>query len=412
MLGGRKTVLKKFNALTARAVATLKKPGRHADGGGLYLKIDSSGAKRWVFMWERKVGDRRVQREAGLGSIHSVPLVKAREKAASYRAILDDGLDPIEARKQDRAEKQGRKTFGDVANDLLEASGPSWRNEKHRAQWRMTLEVYGKPLWDRPVDEIDTAAVYAVLKPLWQDKAETASRLRGRIEAVLNRAKVLKLRSGENPATWRGNLDGLLPKAARLSARGNHAAMPYKAVADFVAKLREREAIAAAALEFLILTAARTGEVLGAEWAEFDLKDKVWTVPAKRMKANREHRVPLSPRAVEIIEELAKVRIVGSACATFVFPGQRLDKPLSNMALEMVLRRMGIHDATVHGFRSAFRDWCGEETHFPREIAEAALAHVIGDKAERAYRRGDALEKRRALMAAWAIFISAPAGSA
>jgi hypothetical protein len=263
MLGGRKTVLKKFNALTARTVATLKKPGQHADGGGLYLKIDISGAKRWVFMWERKVGDRRVQREAGLGSIHTVPLAKAREKAASYRAILDDGGDPIEARKQDRAEKQGRKTFGDVANDLLEASGPSWRNARHRAQWRTTLEVYGKPLWDRPVDEIDTAAVYAVLKPLWQDKAETASRLRGRIEAVLNRAKVLKLGSGENPATWRGNLDGLLPKAAKLSARSNHAAMPYTAVAAFVAKLRERETIATAAFEFLILTAARTGEVLG-----------------------------------------------------------------------------------------------------------------------------------------------------
>jgi hypothetical protein len=276
------------------------------------------------------------------GLAPSIPChsAKAREKAASYRAVLDDGLDPIDARKQDRAEKQGRNTFGDVANDLLEASGPSWRNAKHRAQWRMTLEVYGKPLWDKPVDEIDTTAVYAVLKPLWQDKAKTASRLRGRIEAVLNRAKVLKLGSGENPATWRGNLDGLLPKAAKLSARGNHAAMPYKTVADFVAKLREREAIDA-----------------------------------------------------------------GSA---FVFPGQRLDKPLSNMALEMVLPRMGIHDATVHGFRSAFRDWCGEETHFPREIAEAALAHVIGDKAERAYRRGDALEKRRAMMDAWGNYLVTP----
>jgi integrase len=403
MFGGRKTVVKKFNALTARTVATLKKPGRHADGGGLYLKIDPSGAKRWVFMWERKVGDRRVQREAGLGSVHAVPLAKAREKATAYRAALDDGLDPIEARKQDRAEKQDKKTFGDVANDLLKDKGPGWRNAKHRAQWRMTLEVYAKPLWNRPVDEIDTAAVHAVLKPIWNDKAETASRLRGRIEAVLDAAKAQGLRAGENPAAWKGNLAHLLPKAAKLSARGNHAAMPYKAVAAFVEKLREREAIAARALEFLMLTAARTGEVLNAQWTEIDLENKVWTVPAKRMKANREHRVPLSPRAVEIIEELAEIRGAGSA---FVFPGQRLDKPLSNMALEMVLRRMDIQDATVHGFRSAFRDWCGEETHFPREVCEAALAHVVGNAVEQAYRRGDALEKRRALMDAWAAFLS------
>jgi integrase len=389
-----------LNRLTARTVATLKKPGRHADGGGLYLKIDISGAKRWVFMWERKIGDRRVQREAGLGSIHAVPLAKAREIAASYRAILADGGDPIEDRQKARIEKQGRKTFGDVANDLLEDKGPGWSNAKHRAQWRMTLEVYAKPLWGLPVDGIDTAAVLGVLRPIWNDKAETASRLRGRIEAVLDAAKAQGLRSGENPAAWRGNLAHLLPKSAKLSARGNHAAMPYKTVAAFVAKLRERKAIAAAALEFLILTAARTGEVLNAEWSEFDLENKVWTVPAKRMKANRDHRVPLSPRTVEIIEGLAKFRT-----GDFVFPGRRLDKPLSNMALGTVLQRMDIQDATVHGFRSAFRDWCGEETHFPREIAEAALAHVIGDKAERAYRRGDALEKRRALMAEWAAFL-------
>jgi integrase len=390
-------VVKKFNALTARTVATLKKPGRHADGGGLYLKVDPGGAKRWTFMWER--GGK--QREAGLGSIHAVPLAKAREKAASYRAVLDDGGDPIEDRQKARIEKQGKKTFGDVANDLLEDKGPGWRNAKHRAQWRMTLEFYAKPLWGLPVDGIDTAAVLGVLRPIWNSKAETASRLRGRIEAVLDAAKAQGLRAGENPAAWRGNLAHLLPKAAKLSARGNHAAMPYKTVAAFVAKLREREAIAARALEFLILTAARTGEVLNAEWSEFDRENKVWTVPAKRMKATREHRVPLSPRAVEIIESLAQVKT-----GAFVFPGQRLDKPLSNMALKMVLRRMDIQDATVHGFRSAFRDWCGEETHFPREIAEAALAHVIGDKAERAYRRGDALEKRRALMSEWAVFLS------
>jgi integrase len=256
-------------------------------------------------------------------------------------------------------------------------------------------------LWSKPVEEIDTEAVLSVLQPLWQTIAETASRLRGRIEAVLDFAKAHGRREGENPARWRGHLDKLLPKRQKLS-RGHFAAMPYAEVPTFMAALREREALAATALEFTILTAARSGEALGAHWVEIDFEAKVWNIPAARMKAAREHRVPLSGRALAILKKLSATRL-----NEFVFPGQQRGKPLSPMALTMVLRRMKRDAVTVHGFRSAFRDWCGEETHFPREIAEAALAHVTGDKTEQAYRRGDALEKRRALMDAWASYCEA-----
>ncbi|HEX3497289.1 MAG TPA: integrase arm-type DNA-binding domain-containing protein, partial [Methylocella sp.] len=364
--------MQRLNRLTTRAVATIATPGRHADGGGLYLRIEANGSKRWTFMWMRNGR----QREAGLGSVTAVPLAKAREIAASFRAALADGRDPIESRQKARAEEQGRKTFGDIANDYLEANAHGWRNSKHRAQWRMTLEVYGERLWALPVDAIDTAAVLETVKPIWQAKPETASRLRGRIEAVLDAARVAGHTPADrlNPARWKGNLEKLLPSAGKLT-RGSHAAMPYRDIPGFVLKLREREAISALALEFLILTAARTGEVLGAQWAEIDFAKCVWAIPAARMKAGREHRVPLAPRAFEIIERMAEVRT-----GPFIFPGQRLDRPLSNMALEMALRRLKAEGAMVHGFRSSFRDWAGEETHFQREVCEAALAHVIGDK--------------------------------
>jgi integrase len=260
-------------------------------------------------------------------------------------------------------------------------------------------------IWDLPVDEVATEAVLSVLQPLWQRAPETASRLRGRIEAVLDFAKAHGWRSGENPAAWRGHLALILPKRQKLT-RGHLAAMDFDAVPDFIGKLRERKAMAALALEFLILTAARSGEVLGARWVEIDRDAKVWTVPAARMKAGREHRVPLSGRALAILETLA-----AATTGDFVFPGQRHGRALSATSLEMVLRRMKIGGATVHGFRSAFRDWAGETTSFPREIAEAALAHVSGDATERAYRRGDALEKRRGLMEAWAAFCEPGQGS-
>jgi integrase len=264
----------------------------------------------------------------------------------------------------------------------------------------MTLTKYAAPLRKLPVDAIDTAAVLSVLKPIWQAKPETASRFRGRVEQVLDAAKAKGHRTGENPARWRGHLDKLLAKRQKLT-RGHHAAMAYTELPAFISRLRDRqtESVSALALEFAILTAARSGEVLGMRWDEVDDAAKVWTVPPTRMKAAREHRVPLSARALAILDEAKKAR-----AGAFVFPGSRGGRPLSVMAMEMVLRRMGRDSVTVHGFRSAFRDWAGNETQFAREVAEAALAHVIGDAAERAYRRGDALEKRRALMEAWASY--------
>jgi len=315
------------------------------------------------------------------------------------------GLNPIAVRKEQR--RQARKpTFGEIADALIEAKGSEWRNDKHRGQWVTTLTKEAAPLRSRPVDEIDTAAILEVLKPLWTEKPETASRLRGRIEAVLDAAKAQGHRSGENPAAWRGHLSHLLPKRQMLT-RGHHAAMAYAEVPAFIAGLRDHQSgsIAAAALEFAILTATRSGEIYGARWAEIDMEKKVWTVPAARMKAAREHRVPLSDRAMAILKKLADAR-----SGELVFQSPR-GGMLSHVAMAKVLRRLGIDGSTVHGFRSAFRDWAGNETHFAREIAEAALAHVVGDKAEQAYRRGDALEKRRALMEAWATWCEPRDGS-
>jgi integrase len=373
--------------LTARKVQTAKR-GKYSDGGNLYLIVSPTGARKWVlrFTWRGKA------KEMGLGSATVVPLADAREKASSAYRKVAQGINPIEDRKRDI----GIPTFGEMADIVREALSAGFRNEKHKAQWKSTLEIYAAPLRTTPVDTIATDDVLAVLKPIWTTKTETASRLRGRIEKVLDAAKAKGFRNGENPARWRGHLDHLLPKPSKLS-RGHHAAMPYEDVAAFVSQLREREASAALALELCILTAARSGEILEMQWSEIDFEKKIWTVPANRMKAGREHRVPLSARAASILKKLAKVKR-----GDFVFPGQARNKPLSNMAMEMMLRRMKIENATVHGFRSSFRDWAGNVSNFPREITETALAHVIGDKAEQAYRRSDALEKRRKLMDAWA----------
>jgi integrase len=291
-----------------------------------------------------------------------------------------------------------KPTFGEIADGLLASKESEWRNEKHRDQWRISLTALAAPLRSRPVDEIDTAAVLGILQPIWLTKPETANRLRQRIEATLDAAKAQGHRTGDNSAAWRGHLSHLLPTRGKL-ARGHHAAMPYGDVPAFMGNLRKIDTTATRALEFAILTAARSGEVYGAGWAEIDLSAKVWIIPAERMKAAREHRVPLCDRAAAIIEQLAKTKV-----NSFVFPGHRQGKPLSHVAMAKVIDRMGVEGATVHGFRSAFRDWCGNETHFARELAEAALAHVVGDAAEQAYRRGDALEKRRGLMDAWAAY--------
>jgi integrase len=382
--------------LTARKVETAK-PGVHMDGEGLRLIVGATGTRKWVFRFMR----RGRSQEMGLGG-SDVSLALARERAADARRVLKAGQNPIDAA---RLAKVRRPTFGQVADEFLAAKASEWRNSKHRAQWNMTLEKYAGPLRARPVDEIDTAAVLEVLQPLWRSIPESASRLRGRIETVLDAARARGLigQHEANPARWRGHLDKLLPKRQKLT-RGHHAAMPFTDVPAFLAQLRERESMAALALEFTILTAARTSETLGAKWTEINLARKLWTVPAVRvpavrMKSGREHRVALSNRATAILEALAAAKT-----GEYVFPGQRLGKPLSSMAMEMILRRTKAHGVTVHGFRSSFRDWCGEVSTFPREVAEAALAHVAGDQTERAYRRGDALEKRRALMEAWAAY--------
>lgn len=392
-----------MNKLTARTVETAKEPGKYGDGGGLYLVISKDGdslRRRWLlyFNWNGK------RRELGLGSAREVSLAMARAAAERARQLVRDGVDPIRAKKQ---EPTRIPTFGEVADAYVQTMKPQFRNEKHIAQWSMTLTTYAAPLRGLPASEIKTEDVLAVLKPLWGSKPETASRLRGRIERVLDAAKAKGFRSGENPAAWRGHLSNLLPKRTKLS-RGHHAAMAYTEVPHFVAQLRTKSATAARALEFAILTAARSGEVREATWAEFDLTAQTWTVPARRMKAGREHRVPLPSRAIEILQEMA---LNGTEPGGYVFPGSRTGRPLSVMAMDMTLRRMNV-DVTVHGFRSSFRDWAGEESHFPREIAEAALAHVVGDQTERAYRRGDALEKRRQLMAAWEEFVSRSADEA
>jgi integrase len=341
----------------------------------------------------------------GLGNA-SVSLAEARDKADEARKLLTVGRNPIAAKREAEEAKAGLPTFGQTAEAFIEAKAPGWRNPKHQAQWRQTLKCHAATLWIMPVGDVDTKAVLGVLQPLWQKVPETASRLRGRIEAVLDaaRAKGHIPPNEANPARWRGHLDKLLAKRQSLS-RGHHTALPYPEVPAFLASLRERQATAALALEFCILTAVRSGEVLGARWCEIDLETMLWTIPAARMKAGRAHRVPLSTRALTILKKLAEAK-----SGDFAFPGQKSGKPLSSTAMEMLLRRMNA-DATVHGFRSSFRDWAGNETNFSRELAEAALSHVIGDKAEQAYRRSDALDKRRALMQAWANYCEPEAGS-
>lgn len=344
--------------------------------------------------------------ELGLGGGRDMSLADARSLAAEMRAVLERGGDPRSVRNKG---KQG-VTFGEFADAYIETMRPSWRNAKHAAQWVMTLTQYAAKLRPMMIDAIETDHVLEVLKGLWQRTPETAERLRGRIENVLDAAKAKGLRSGENPARWRGHLDQLLPKRQRLK-RGHHAAMPYEEIPTFMAELQARSATAARVLEFTILTAARTGEVLGAQWDEFDLEKRLWAIPKERMKAGKEHRVPLSYRAVQLIEALkADQERLFASPPQFVFVGGRDGKQLSSMAMMMLLRRIQSGKPyTVHGFRSSFRDWAAEVSHFPHEVCEMALAHTIGNKAEAAYRRGDLFEKRQQLMQAWGDYCSSAA---
>jgi integrase len=384
--------------LSAPGVRALTKPGRHADGKGLYLVVDPNGSKRWVYLfrWDGK------PKEMGLGGLGAISLARAREKAQEARDALDEGKNPIDTRRALKA----IPTFGELADEVVETKAAGFRGAKSRAIWDRTFNVYAADLRTIRIDHVDTAAILKVLKPIWAAKAETGNKARRCIEAVLDTAKAKKLRSGENPAAWRGQLAHLLPKRQKLT-RGHLRAMPYPDVPAFMASLGAIDAITARAMEFLILTAARSSEVIGATWGEIDLESALWTIPAARMKQGREHRVPLSAAAVAVLERAGE----GSNRAPdgFVFPGPRnrgslVDRSLSSNALRALLIREKI-DATAHGFRSAFRDWCGETTAFPREIAEAALAHQVGNEVERAYRRGDALDKRRALMGAWAVYV-------
>jgi integrase len=383
-----------LNRLTARTVAAAIKPGRYADGGGLYFVVSNSGSRKWVFRYAR-AGQ---QRDMGLGSERDVPLAEARECAARFRGFLRAGKDPFTERQRERAESRSVPTFGEMADELIESIEKGFRNAKHRDQWRTTLAIHAKALRPKPVDAITTGDILAVLKPLWSGKAETAGRLRGRIERVLDAAKAKGFRTAENPARWRGHLDALLPRRHKLT-RGHFAALAYNQLPAFMAALRAREGIAARALELTILTAARSNEIIGSAPDEYDLQQRLWTVPANRMKGGREHRKPLSECAIAVIEVVRGLR--DPECR-WLFPGGRRGKTLSENAMLGLLQRMGYGHVTVHGFRSTFRDWVGECTHFPREVAEASLAHVVGDATEQAYRRGDALEKRRILMAAWA----------
>jgi integrase len=387
------------------------KPGMHADGGGLYLQVTASGARTWVyrFMLHGRA------REMGLGPLHIVSLAEAREKAREWRKLRHEGVDPIEARKAKHAEERlaaaTALTFKECAERYIEAHKVGWKNSKHAKQWPSTLEAYVYPvLGALPVQAVDIGLIMKVLEPIWHTKPETASRVRGRVEAVLDWATARGYRKGENPARWRGHLDKLLPARGKVRKVEHHAALPYTEMGHFVAALREQEGIASRALEFLILTATRTGEVIGSRWDEFDLDEKLWTVPGSRMKAGTEHRVPLSARALAIIEGMKAQRVNDHE---FVFPGGRPRKPLSNMGMLKVLERMGRGDLTAHGFRSSFRDWAAERTGFPHEVAEMALAHAVSDKVEAAYRRGDLFQKRRQLMEAWAKHCEArkPAGN-
>ena len=369
----------------------------HPDGDGLYAQVKGQTCS-WLFRY----GFRKKSRSMGLGSLKDVSLAQARAKAAECRLQKANGQDPLEVRQKERSRSDlaaARKTtFQDCTDAYVETHRAAWNNAKHAQQWTNTIGTYAGPVIGHlPVQDVDTSLVVKVLKPIWTTKAETASRLRGRIEAVLDWAKTSGLRDGENPARWRGHLKHQLANTAKLRKGGHHASLAYHDIGRFTAELRALPGNAARALEFTILTAARTGEVLGARWTEIDLALKIWTVPAARMKAGREHKVPLSDAALAVLASQSQK-------SEYVFPGASTKRPLSSMAMAMVLRRMNRPDITVHGFRSTFRVWVAEGTDFQREVAEAALAHVSGDKTEAAYLRSSFFLKRARLMELWATY--------
>jgi integrase len=396
-----------MNKLSATKVSKTVTPGRYGDGGGLWLQVtDGAGGptKAWLFrfMLNGKA------RQMGLGSVDSFSLAEARDRARKARQLVTDGIDPIEAKRKKHmdamAEDAKRITFKEAATRYIETQRAGWKNKKHGHQWAATLKTYAHPvIGELAVDTVDTGHILKILQPIWNMKTETAGRVRGRIEAVLDWATVAEYRRGDNPARWSGRLDKLLPPKAKVRKVKHHKAMPYAGVPELMSNLRNRAGISARALEFTILTAVRTGETIGARWSEVNFSTGVWTVPSARTKSGRDHRVPLPEAAVTLLKVLPRLDE-----GDLVFPGARRTKPLSNMAMLELLKGMSGNAYTVHGFRSSFRDWAKEQTNFSREIAELALAHVVKDDTEAAYSRGDALDKRRRLMAAWAAYCAAP----
>lgn len=376
--------MRELGRLTVKGIERLKEPGWYADGGNLYLQIAPGGSRQWILRYMRD-GRAKVM---GLGPLHTFTLAEARDRARAARQLLADGVDPLEQRRAEqdkrRADERARLTFQQAVNKFLEVHEAGWRNAKQRAQWRSTIETYLKGLLDRPVSELDTATINETLAPIWTSKSETASRTKQRAERILQWVR-----------------DGMPLPGRRGKDVAHHKAIPYDDLPAFLAELRKRDSASAWALEFLILTAARTGEVIGAQWKEIDLKNRVWTVPASRMKAGKVHRVPLSDRVLKILEKLPRE-------GAYVFPGARTGKPLSNMAMLELLRGMGGNGYTVHGFRSAFTDWAHDRTAFPKTTVDTALAHTVGDKVEAAYRRGEMYDKRAKLMQAWSDYCAKP----
>jgi integrase len=379
-----------LNRLTALAAKALTADGRHADGGGLYLQI-KNGGRSWLFMYRDRATHKL--REMGLGPCSDVTLSKARVHAAEARDMLRRGIDPLSQRREQRAKKVKTRTFGPFATEFIKSIVDGFKNEKHRDQWASSIKTYAKPLWSKPLHEITIADVHRVLAPIWAEKHETATRVRGRLERIFDAAKASGLRSGDNPAAWKGALKPMLQKTKK--ARRHHPAIPYADMPAFLVALRKHTSLSAKALEFTILTCARTNETIGIKTSEINWAEKIWTVPAERMKRPRAHRVPLTDRALAILKS--------------VTPQDGFYFPLSNMAQLECMRglRKGV---TVHGCRTSFRDWAGDETNFSRDLAEEALAHAIKDETEASYRRSDALKKRRALMDAWAGYLAAERG--
>jgi integrase len=396
---------KTIEKLSDLRVRYLKKRGFYSDGGNLYCRVVSDTSRSWMFRYALH----GKSRDMGLGGYPEISLADAREHARECRALLRRGVDPIEHRRAQRGAQRvteaKTKTFDDCVRGYVADHEAAWGNAKHRAQWATTLATYASPVFGKlPVAAVDDGIVLRALKAIWYDKPETASRVRGRIESVLDWARVHGYRNGENPARWKGHLDHLLPARAKLRRVEHHAALPYAEIGAFMAALRKHNDVAAQALEFTILTATRTGEAIGSRWDEVDFNAKTWTIPAERMKGSKEHRVPLSAAALSLLKRLHEGRT-----SEFVFPGKP-GRPLSERAMLRLLERMSRTDATVHGFRSTFRDWAGEVTSFPNHVVEMALAHAVSSAVEAAYRRGDLFEKRRRLMDAWAGYCTLVSG--